>query len=135
MSFQFPWQVSLRITVSNSALQSFCGGALISEFFVLTAASCLRNVVSIQVDLGSILFSQPLISQHTTNFLIHQQYDPNFNINDVAIIALPLPVSFSTNIRSINLPTLTMVNDNFVDREVYVAGFGVTLPSKTHLNL
>jgi len=129
VQFQFPWHVSLRITVTNSAHQSFCGGSLISDQFILTAASCLRNVQSIQCDLGSILFSDPLISIHSTQFLTHPQHNANFNTNDVAIIRLPQPVPFSTNIRSINLPTQSMAGDTFVDREVYVAGFGVTTPN------
>jgi len=127
--FQFPWHVSLRMTVTNSAQQSFCGGSLISDQFVLTAASCLRNVQSIQCDLGSISFSNPLISVHSTQFLPHPQYNANFNTNDIALIRLPQPLQFSTNIRSINLPTQTMAGDSFVDREVYVAGFGVTIPN------
>lgn len=133
MNFQFPWHASLRITISNSAHQSFCGGALISNTFVLTAASCLRNAVSIQVDLGSISFSQPLVSLNTPQFLVHPQYNENFNTNDLALIRLPQPVSFSTNIRSINLPTQSQANDNFEEREVYIAGFGVTTPSKNYI--
>jgi len=129
VQFQFPWHALLRITVSNSAHQSFCSGSLISDHFVLTAASCLRNVVSIQVDLGSILFSEPLISFHTNQFLLHPQHNANFNHNDIALIRLPQPVSFSTNIRSINLPALAQSGDTFENREVYVAGFGVTTPN------
>jgi len=79
--------------------------------------------------MGSILFSQPLISMHTTQFITHPQHNANFNTNDIAIIRLPQPVQFSTNIRSINLPTQTMAGDAFVGREVYVAGFGVTTPN------
>lgn len=130
VNFQFPWHASLRITIANSAHQSFCGAALISNQFLLTAASCLRNAISIQIDMGSILFSQPLVTMHTPQFLIHPQYNENFNTNDVAIIRLPQTVSFSTNIRAINLPTQSQAGDNFEAREVYVSGFGVTTPSK-----
>ncbi|XP_037030901.1 collagenase-like [Bradysia coprophila] len=129
VNFQFPWHVLLRITHSNSAHESFCGGALISASFVLTAASCLRQVMRVQCDFGSILFSQPLVTLHSTQVLSHPQYNANFNTNDVAIIRLPQPVAFSTNIRAINLPTQSQAIDTFENREVYIAGFGVTTPN------
>lgn len=129
VNFQFPWHVSLRIRVINSDRESFCGGALISDLFILTAASCLRQIERIQCDFGSTHFSQPLLTLHSTAILIHPNYNANFNTNDLAIIRLPQPVTFSTSIRAINLPTQSQANDNFEDREVYVAGFGVTLPN------
>lgn len=38
-SGQFPWQVGITYTRNDGAL-FFCGGALVSEQFVLTAAHC-----------------------------------------------------------------------------------------------
>jgi len=129
VQFQFPWHSSLRITVSHSTHPSFCGAAIISNQFLLTAASCLRNAVSIAVDMGSISFSQPLQTMQTTLFLIHPQFNANFNLNDLAIIRLLVPITFSTSIRAINLPTQRQATETFENNEVYVAGFGVTAPN------
>lgn len=92
----------------------------------------MRQIARIQCDFGSILFSQPLVTLHSTQVLSHPQFNANFNTNDIAIIRLPQPVSFSTNIRAINLPTQSQAADTFEDREVYIPGFGVTTPSKTY---
>jgi len=127
INMQFPWHASLRITVSSSVQQSFCGGSVISDLFILTAASCLRNVISIQVDLGSVLFSSPLVTLHATAFLLHPNYNENFNTNDVAIIRLPHPIAFSANIRAISLPGLSLSASRFENEEVHIPGFGVTV--------
>lgn len=37
---QFPWQVAITYT-RNDGVLLFCGGALISEQFVVTAAHCV----------------------------------------------------------------------------------------------
>jgi secreted trypsin-like serine protease len=37
---EFPWQVSLQYNVRNESYISYCGGAILDEFHIVTAASC-----------------------------------------------------------------------------------------------
>ncbi|XP_023726958.1 brachyurin-like, partial [Cryptotermes secundus] len=86
---QFPWQVGLIIGGS-----SFCGGSLISERWVLTAAHCAGN--SYEVRLGATRLdideagSQVLTSRTS---IVHENYNSNTINNDIAVIQLPTAVT------------------------------------------
>lgn len=123
--FQFPWHVSLTISYANSSLRSYCGGSLISTRYVLTAATCLTNAVSIKADFGSISWSKPLQSQTTTKGMIHPQFNPKNNANNIAIIQLDQDVWYTNDKRAILLAGQSQTNNLFVNTTSYISGFGV----------
>jgi len=133
-NFQFPWHVSLQITVSNTPAKTYCGGTLIAANYVLTAASCLRNATTIQVDIGSIEFLNPFETQNTVQFLKHPEYNDESKLNNIGIIRLQTNVTFSTNIRAILLPRLSEVGEQYKDVESYVCGFGVSTVGSNYLS-
>lgn len=105
---------------------TYCGGSLIAENFVLTAASCLRNAATIQVDIGSTELLQPFESQNTTQFLSHPEYNDEHQINNIAIIRLQTSVTFSNNVRAILLPRISESSERYESVESYVCGFGIS---------
>ncbi|KAJ8964695.1 hypothetical protein NQ317_001269 [Molorchus minor] len=87
---QFPYQAALIIN-----LGSFCGGILISNQWVLSAAHCTVNALIVQVILGAHNVNQAEANQvavTTTRVTNHPQYNtPTQLANDVSIIELPSP--------------------------------------------
>lgn len=124
--YQFPWHVSLHITKINSTHPRYCGGSLISKDFILTAASCLVAAESVRVDMGSILFLEPQISQVSTQFVSHNQFNPVFNTNNIGIIRLSAPVvEFTNRLRPILFPGVRHANELYVGQPAFMSGFGV----------
>merc|ERR1711941_62233 len=91
---QWPWQVALFI---DNAW--FCGGALISENYVLTAAHCADGATYFDIMAGAHNVresSEPNRVEITSfNGWTHPQWDPNTLSNDLALVELPSPISFN----------------------------------------
>ena len=112
----------------RSGSRSFCGGAIIDQRHVVTAAHCLRTVTprDIMVRIGEYDFSDSVQDGEDypiTNFKIHPYYDRSTQENDIAIITLARPVSFEGNIRPICLP---QANRDYAGQISTIVGWGAT---------
>merc|ERR1719516_81588 len=100
---QWPWQVALFI---DNAW--FCGGALISENYVLTAAHCVDGASYFDIMAGAHNVresSEPNRVEITSfNGWTHPQWSPNDLANDIALIELPSPITFNDYIKPSCLP-------------------------------
>uniref|UniRef100_T1JCW8 Peptidase S1 domain-containing protein n=1 Tax=Strigamia maritima TaxID=126957 RepID=T1JCW8_STRMM len=121
---EFPYLVML--TRINGYV--FCGGALISNYYVLTAAHCLENKAAsgIVVRLGEYDWSTINDGFHVNfqvqNFILHPKFIRLVAYNDIAIIRLTSPVYQADTIKSICLPP----NKSFAGEKATVAGWGAT---------
>lgn len=60
-------------------------------------------------------------------YMWHESYDPNQNFNDIALLKLPRPVSFSEFISPVCLPLSEDLQDQLkIGRIFTVIGWGVT---------
>ncbi|XP_058450971.1 brachyurin-like isoform X3 [Malaya genurostris] len=121
---QFPYQVFLRGFLANGGLS--CGGSIISNEWVLTAAHCITGVERFEIVMGTINIGSPEVLGHSTNFIIHPQYNSNNLNNDIGLLRLDSPVTFSQNIQAVNLPSADRTEETFVDVIATASGFGRT---------
>lgn len=114
----FPYQVSIYESMFIT-----CGGSIISEKHVLTAAHCLYYGRSFEVGLGNVhLNRQKKLSVEKK--IVHPQYDPETYCSDIGILVLKSPLVFSNSIRAIALPK---GNEKVRDSMMMVAsGWGQT---------
>uniref|UniRef100_A0A673BDK6 Vitamin K-dependent protein C n=1 Tax=Sphaeramia orbicularis TaxID=375764 RepID=A0A673BDK6_9TELE len=98
-----PWQVMLL----NARGGLHCGGVLIDQNWVLTAAHCLRNNLSFRVRLGDyerIRYEGSEVTMRVVKAFKHPDYNSRTVDNDIAMLRLESPAPFSTYIIPVCLP-------------------------------
>jgi V8-like Glu-specific endopeptidase len=111
--------------------RQFCGGSLIDNIHVLTAAHCVAHMSSWDVARLSVALSvhtiKPLDSQSSSykvrRVTRHKSFDSRTLYNDVAILTLESAVQFSPKVSPICLPSASDSN-SYVNRDTVVMGWG-----------
>lgn len=128
VSGSWPWQVGIYTTKYSH----FCGGALISDQHVLTAAHCVweRMATDINVHLGS----HQRLAMDSTEMLVGVDdvcVTPNFRttgktagFEDIAILKLSHPVNTSATVQPVCLPASGQ--ELAGGSELYITGWGTT---------
>jgi hypothetical protein len=94
----YPWQVALIARFQPNTYQGqFCGGSLIAEDWVLTAAHCIEGaeVSMIDVLVGAHRLSDSGVRIASAQIIPHPDYDPTQLDNDLALIRLSTPVTYT----------------------------------------
>jgi secreted trypsin-like serine protease len=127
---KYPFMVALLDTRFGSTAfeQQFCGGTLIDEDSVLTAAHCVfgESAAPLRVIVGrTVLDSNQGQKRSVSEIFIHPLYNPSLNdARDAAVLELSSPVS---GIAPIKLATSSQ---NFLEspgQNATVAGWGNTI--------
>ncbi len=94
----WPWQVALVNSLQENAFNGqFCGGTLIDDEWVLTAAHCVDGAEASLIDVlvGAHRLSDSGARIASTQIIPHPDYDPTALYNDLALIRLSTPVTYT----------------------------------------
>lgn len=124
---QFPYLASLKV-ISPFDI-SYCGGSIITNQHILTAAHCaVAPVDEIHVRLGSTRLKEGgvVYKVWASNFIVHPDFGPNTLYNDIAVLKLPTTIKFTSAIQPINLPPKNVAHHSFHGMTGRVGGWGYT---------
>merc|ERR1712045_776387 len=123
---EFPFMAALM-----NRNRQFCGGSLIDERHILTAAHCVAHmskydVQNLRVRLGDHNIKDGVndgstVEKRVQRVIRHKGFSSSTLWNDVAILTMEDDVQFNNNIQPI---CLARGSNSYVDRKVTVAGWG-----------
>ncbi|KAG7222774.1 hypothetical protein INR49_016093 [Caranx melampygus] len=131
----WPWQVSLQIGGHH-----ICGGSIISRYWIVSAAHCFQEYSSPRIwtvhagDVSLYRMSSE-VGKTVEKIINHAEYDTNSNDNDIALLKLNTPLTFTRTVQPVCLPN-SGVNLS-AERSAWITGWGALRssgPSPERLN-
>ena len=133
---QFPYMAALGFySEINSNYNFRCGGTLISDKYVVTAAHCLWNLEEEEVKIVRLgATSVPALvdkideklDYKVKNYTIHPGYRRRSNIHDIALIEVVNSIELRDDLR----PACLFTNGSNYPQEFTIAGWGIVDDSK-----
>ncbi|XP_075281223.1 coagulation factor X [Opisthocomus hoazin] len=115
-----PWQAVLYIDEYD---EWHCGGTILNEYFILSAAHCVNHSKDFSVIVGMVdkEKAEPSRATHRVKKIIaHSQYDMSTFDSDIALLKLEEPITFSEDVVPACLP-----EEDFADYILMKQTFGI----------
>ncbi|XP_018403823.1 PREDICTED: serine protease 53-like [Cyphomyrmex costatus] len=121
----YPYQVSLRNDPLNSS-SHFCGGAIISKYYIITTAYCIdsfvENPYQVYVVVGSNYLNATDVDVYqAVDLIVHAGFNILLRVHDIGLIRVKNSITFNANVQPIALST---TNRNFDDYPLLFTGWG-----------
>uniref|UniRef100_UPI00398E9F02 coagulation factor IXa n=1 Tax=Pristiophorus japonicus TaxID=55135 RepID=UPI00398E9F02 len=127
---QCPWQAML---LDYTKKQGFCGGTILNEKWVITAAHCFKSVVNFRVVVGehNVARDEHTEAYHEVERVVqYPKYNPSKSLydHDIALILLTTPIVYSIYVIPICLPEKPFAEKVLMAQSYgMVSGWGKTL--------
>lgn len=102
----YPWQVSLIVSwIANPGDGHFCGGSILNDRWILTAAHCVvkNRPRDIHVVSGTNKLEATAVRSNIRRIIVHRGYKPKKEDNDIALLELYKPLQLGPKTASIDL--------------------------------
>lgn len=139
----FPWAVSIGKSGSQDFRGHLCGGSLISDRFILSAAHCFLDTArpeDFRIQLGTVELGGYRDKAAVKRILFQRGFNRATNEADVALLELVTPIQATSLVRWLPLQTLSEFDASGHERQgeriqYTLTGFGLIAPGSRPVRL